>query len=82
MGKQVDLDHLVGVYEAAWVLKLSPTRVRQLIRAGDFPEPVLPLKMGDIWLVSDILEWERTRVKKAPGRPKGPRKGPDVSQEL
>lgn len=78
----VNLDDLVGLFEASQVVQLTDTRIRQLRREGKFVEPVKHLHSGDLWLVQDLREWKATRVKKRAGRPSGPRKGPDVEEGL
>lgn len=82
MSRQVDLDDLVGLFEASQVVQLTDTRIRQLRREGKFCEPVKQLHGGLLWLRPDLERWMQTRVKKRAGRPSGPRKGPDVEEQL
>jgi hypothetical protein len=82
MSRMVDLDNLVGLFEASQIVQLTDTRIRQLRREAKFVEPVKHLHCGDLWLKQDLLDWKVSRVKKRAGRPAGPRKGPDVEEGL
>ena len=50
---------LMGMAEIAERLRLSRERASQLANRRDFPEPVARLKMGQVWLASDVDEWVR-----------------------
>lgn len=53
---------LVAAAEIADMLGLSRQRISQLTAAPDFPKPWTELRMGKIWLASDIRDWaERHR---------------------
>lgn len=82
MSRQVELDNVVGLFEASHIVQLTATRLRQLRGEGKFCEPVKSLHCGDLWLKSDLLEWKATRVKKRAGRPAGPRKPVDEAEQL
>lgn len=80
---QVNLDDLMGIHEAAHLVRLTDTRIRQLRREGKFAEPVKSdLRCGPLWLRQDLIRWKETRVKKSAGRPSGKRKGPDEAELL
>lgn len=76
----VELEDVVGLYEAAYILQLTETRIRQLVREGKFAQPIKTLHVGSLWLASDLLEWRRTRVKKRAGRPSGKRPAVDETE--
>lgn len=60
----------VGVREIQAVIGLSEQRVYQLIQDPGFPEPIVTLKAGRVWLRSTIAEWNATRPRRKPGRPR------------
>jgi len=62
---------LVGVSEIAEMLGVSRHHVHRLARHADFPDPVATLKVGRIWLATDIEKWERTH-RRPRGRPEKP----------
>lgn len=47
----------VGAAEIAEMLGVSRQRVSQLTADSDFPAPWLSLRMGKIWLASDVRDW-------------------------
>lgn len=57
------LPPLVGAAEIQDMLGVSRQRVQQLVNAPGFPAPVLVLRMGKIWLRSDIEAWMEQRKK-------------------
>jgi hypothetical protein len=59
---------LVGVSEAARMLGVSKQRLTQLTTRPDFPEPMVTLASGPVWLTSGIRGFER-RWPRKPGRP-------------
>jgi hypothetical protein len=59
---------LVGVSEAARILGVSKQRLAQLSTRPDFPEPMVNLASGPVWLTSGIRGFER-RWPRKPGRP-------------
>ncbi len=59
---------LVGVSEAARMLGVSKQRLAQLAARPDFPEPMVDLASGPVWLTSGIRGFER-RWPRKPGRP-------------
>lgn len=59
---------LVGVNEAARMLGVSKQRLAQLAARSDFPEPMVELASGPVWLTSGIRGFER-RWPRKPGRP-------------
>lgn len=59
---------LVGVSEAARMLGISKQRLAQLAARPDFPEPMVELASGPVWLTSSIRGFER-RWPRKPGRP-------------
>jgi hypothetical protein len=59
---------LVGVTEAARMLGISKQRLAQLAARPDFPEPMVSLASGPVWLTSSIRGFERRWTRK-PGRP-------------
>ena len=38
---------------------LSRQRVSQLTSRADFPQPLAPLKMGNVWRYEDVAKWAR-----------------------
>lgn len=54
------VEALVGSQEVSRLLGLHRARVHQLIKAGEFPEPVATLAMGSIWTLKSIQEWAAT----------------------
>jgi hypothetical protein len=59
---------LVGVSEAARMLGVSKQRLAQLASRPEFPEPMVTLASGPVWLTSGIRGFER-RWPRKPGRP-------------
>jgi hypothetical protein len=59
---------LVGVSEAARLLGVSKQRLAQITTRPDFPEPMVTLASGPVWLTSGIRGFER-RWPRKPGRP-------------
>lgn len=47
-----EIRHLLG--------DVSRQRVYQITRRKDFPDPVVELEMGNVWLSEDVEEWFRT----------------------
>jgi predicted DNA-binding transcriptional regulator AlpA len=47
----------MGIAEIAARLRLSRERASQLANRRDFPEPIARLKMGQVWLASDVDRW-------------------------
>lgn len=67
--RRVNVELLVGTYEVTKIIGLSDGRVSQLRQADPtFPEPVLQLKMGPLWLAPEIENWLATRVRHKQGR--------------
>ena len=62
MGRQVDVDDLVGTAEVAERLGLAQYQTVHLWRTRypDFPEPVVTLKQALVWVWSDVELWART----------------------
>jgi hypothetical protein len=60
---------LVGVTEAARLLRVSRQRLDQLRAGSDFPEPIVRLAAGPVWLRSSIEGFDR-HWNRRPGRPK------------
>lgn len=52
----VDLE-LMGAAEIQERLQISRQRAYILINRRDFPAPVATLKMGSVWLKSDVEAW-------------------------
>lgn len=67
---EVRVEDLVGSHEVSQILNLTDARINQLRRAGKFVEPVHKVAATPLWLIPDVLEWDRTRVKGKPGRPR------------
>lgn len=59
---------LVGVTEAARLLRVSRQRLDQLRGSSDFPKPIVRLAAGPVWLRSSIEGFDR-RWDRRPGRP-------------
>lgn len=47
----------VGAAEIAQMLGVSRQRVSQLTAQPGFPRPWLSLRMGKIWLASEVQDW-------------------------
>jgi hypothetical protein len=60
------LPELVGLAEAAAVIKVSKSRVSQLSRNSDFPAPVANLAMGPVYLRSAIQAYADNRPRRGP----------------
>ncbi|ETA02429.1 hypothetical protein CcI156_10870 [Frankia sp. CcI156] len=55
--------------EIAQALGLGSARIYQIMKSDPtFPEPIATLRVGKIWLATDIEEWMR-RTGRAPARP-------------
>lgn len=52
---------LMGISEIAERLGVSKSRVSQLLRAGELPEPKQRLAMGPVWHASVIERWASKR---------------------
>ncbi|HET7408087.1 MAG TPA: DNA-binding protein [Mycobacteriales bacterium] len=59
------LPPLVGAAEIQGMLGVSRQRVQQLINTPNFPRPVYELRMGKVWLRSDIETWMQERKRRA-----------------
>ena len=62
MPTRPDPPETVGAAEIAQMLGLSRQRISQLTgdearRDNNFPEPWLVLRMGKIWLASEVRDW-------------------------
>jgi predicted DNA-binding transcriptional regulator AlpA len=57
----------VGAAEIAQMLGVSRQRVSQLTAQPGFPEPWLSLRMGKIWLASDVRQWATQQGRAAKG---------------
>ena len=59
MGRQLDVDELVGAAEIAGRLGVSNSQVIHVwrYRHPDFPEPVTRLKTAMIWYWPDVKTW-------------------------
>jgi hypothetical protein len=71
--QEADLDRpsfpaLVGVSEAARMLGVSKQRLAQIAGRPEFPDPMVTLASGPVWLTSGIRGFERRWLRK-PGRP-------------
>lgn len=62
------LPELAGGREVAGLLGVSKQRLHQLLGRDDFPDPVVRLAAGPVWLVSSVRAFERQWSRK-PGRP-------------
>lgn len=62
------LPELAGGREVAEMLGVSKQRLHQLLGRDDFPDPVVRLAAGPVWLVSSVCAFERQWARK-PGRP-------------
>jgi uncharacterized protein YuzE len=63
----IQLDALIGVKEAAQLLKVQPPKlVRDHASKPDFPQPVSELASGRVWLRSQVEQYaEKRRIKTA-----------------
>lgn len=61
MARKVDLEQLVGTAEIAARLNVGRTSVVHdwRRRYPDFPQPVLELRMGQLWLWPAVESWAR-----------------------
>lgn len=70
MGRQVDIDDVVGVHEACLIIGLTDGRLSQLLKHDpDFPKPIAEVRATKLWLRGDLELWLKNRVKRGPGRP-------------
>jgi hypothetical protein len=60
----------VGAKEAAALLGISTTRLRQLEGSAGFPEPVADPAGGSLYRTDEIETYGRTRVRSKGGRPR------------
>lgn len=51
----------VGSAEIAAMFGISRQRVYQLTSRPDFPEPMVRLKAGAVWVTADVLAWAQAR---------------------
>ena len=65
MGRQVDIEELIGAAEVQAILRLShPSSVSTYLhRYEDFPRPAVDLSASRIrlWVRQDILSWHEAR---------------------
>ena len=65
MGRQVDIEELIGAAEVQAILRLShPSSVSTYLhRYEDFPRPAVDLSSSRIrlWVRQDILSWHEAR---------------------
>jgi hypothetical protein len=73
--EESNLPYLVGTTEVAGMLEISRQRIHELRKAGRFPEPLIELAAGPIWLRATISSFNRQWVR-APGRPRAHRPTP------
>lgn len=74
---------LMGVGEAAALLRVSKQRIHQLARTGDFPEPVARLAATPVWSGAALREYagNRRRIHGCPACQCGPKPGRPTSEE-
>jgi len=70
MVDHADRPRVVGTAEIARMLGVSRSRVHQLARRVDWPEPLDHLEAGAVWLRSDIERWIGEHPDRRPGRPR------------
>lgn len=51
----------VGSAEIAAMFNVSRQRVYQLTSRRDFPEPMVRLKAGAVWVTADVVRWAREK---------------------
>lgn len=67
----VRLAELVGAQEASGILHLTQARMGQLRKSDPaFPKPVHAVAATPLWLITDLIKYNRERVIGRPGRPK------------
>lgn len=49
----------VGAKEIERMLGVNRQRVQQIVNSKGFPDPVLTLAMGKVWLAADVEQWAR-----------------------
>ena len=54
-----DVEKWVGSAEIAEMFGVSRQRVYQLTSRTDFPEPMVKLKAGAVWVTADVLAWAK-----------------------
>lgn len=64
------MEDLVGMFEATQILRITDARIDQLRKEGRFPEPIHKVRATPLWRIPDLLEWQRTFVRKKRGRPR------------
>lgn len=78
--EQPQIPPLGGVTDFADMLGLSRQRAWNITQRSDFPEPVVQMKTGPVWLRSQLETWAATHDRK-PGRPRTVRELLDAAQE-
>lgn len=65
MGRQVDVEELIGAAEVQSILRLShPSSVTTYLRRyDDFPKPAVDLSASRVrlWVRQDIIDWHEAR---------------------
>lgn len=70
MGRQVDVEDLVGPGEIASRCGVNPTTVNKWVeRHTDFPRPLVHLAMGKVYSWTEINAWQSTRTRPGQQRP-------------
>lgn len=54
---EINIDNLIGLAEAAKILKWDKRRIATYIKRGVFPEPVARLEMGPLWERQQIEDY-------------------------
>lgn len=55
------MDKWVGSAEIAAMFGISRQRVYQLTSRADFPEPMVRLKAGAVWVTAEVVAWAEAR---------------------
>lgn len=58
---KTDLPEVVGAGELLEMLDVGRARMYQITTHKDFPAPLYELRMGKIWLLSDVQRWALDR---------------------
>jgi hypothetical protein len=52
-----ELPTLAGDSEISVLLGLTPTRISQLVRAEQMPQPRQRLSTGPVWMLEEVFDW-------------------------
>ena len=65
MGRSVESESLVGIYEITKIFHVERSSVYYWIGRPTFPDPVADLMMGRVWDLEDVRKWRTEFVRKS-----------------